>query len=210
MGGGSRVKQYKRRFFQGESIHKEREGAAFNVVKTFGEYEIREAKKGEYELLKGNEVVGMFSEAQVKDDRVIFKLSRGMRLEVSEKGIRKILAPEKAELCGLIASDGGIFHRVYEVYFDTKDEKLVEVFSKLVETVYGITPRYYKYHRTVEGEERIYHKPRIYNREVAYDLEDLCIKGPKPYEFHPPIKYLDDEGKRAYLRGSSLEMEVFL
>lgn len=38
-------------------------------------------------------------------------------------------------------------------------------------------------------------------REVFYDLWDLGIKGPGHYEFHPPLKHLDEEGKRAYVRG---------
>ncbi|MBO3832462.1 MAG: LAGLIDADG family homing endonuclease [Candidatus Brockarchaeota archaeon] len=35
----------------------------------------------------------------------------------------------------------------------------------------------------------------------AYYLWSFNIKGPEHYEFHPPTKYLDEEGKRAYLRG---------
>lgn len=34
---------------------------------------------------------------------------------------------------------------------------------------------------------------------MVYDL-NFGIKGPEPYEFHPPTKYLDDEGKRAFLK----------
>lgn len=85
MGSGSRVRQYKRRFFEGEQAREEREEKTFHVVGTFGEYEVREAEGGGYELLKSGKVVGIFSEARVEENRVVFKLSRGMNLEVSEK-----------------------------------------------------------------------------------------------------------------------------
>ncbi|MBO3842232.1 MAG: hypothetical protein FGF48_07440 [Candidatus Brockarchaeota archaeon] len=108
MGGGSRIKQYERRFFEGEQIREEREDEIFHIVKTFRDYEVREAEGGGYEQLKSGEFVGTFSEAKVEGNRIIFELSHGVNLEVSEKGIREILTSEKAELCGLIASDGTI------------------------------------------------------------------------------------------------------
>lgn len=40
-----------------------------------------------------------------------------------------------------------------------------------------------------------------FSKKVAYDLWNLNVKGPEPYEFHPPLRHLDEEGKRAYLRG---------
>ncbi|MBO3841494.1 MAG: hypothetical protein FGF48_03650 [Candidatus Brockarchaeota archaeon] len=36
---------------------------------------------------------------------------------------------------------------------------------------------------------------------MFFDLWDLGIKGPGHYEFHPPLEHLDEEGKRAYVRG---------
>ncbi|MBO3832082.1 MAG: LAGLIDADG family homing endonuclease [Candidatus Brockarchaeota archaeon] len=36
---------------------------------------------------------------------------------------------------------------------------------------------------------------------MFFDLWDLGIKGPGHYEFHPPLEHLDEESKRAYVRG---------
>ncbi|MGC9202377.1 MAG: LAGLIDADG family homing endonuclease [Thermoproteota archaeon] len=207
MGSGSRTKQYERRFFQGEQKHEEKE-ETFNIIKTLGAYEVREANGG-YELLKNGEVVGTFCEAKVEEKRIIFKLSHGMNLEVSEKGVREILSPEKAELCGLIASDGCVCKYQskkgkstgYEVSLTTVDPELAEVFDKLAREVYSIAPHHYiRHHKTKEG-EKPHLKVALLRRNIAMDLWLLGIKGPEPYEFHPPTRYLDEEGKRAYLRG---------
>jgi DNA-binding transcriptional regulator WhiA len=132
-----------------------------------------------------------------------------MNLKVSEKGVREILSPEKAELCGLIASDGCVCKyrskkgksTGYEVSLTTVDYELMGVFKKLSEDVYSMTPHeYLKHHKTKEGEKEHY-RTAMYSKKVAYDLWNLEIKGPEPYEFHPPTRYLDEEGKRAYLRG---------
>lgn len=40
---------------------------------------------------------------------------------------------------------------------------------------------------------------------MVNDLWNLGIKGPRRYEFHPPLKHLDKEGMKAFLRGSFLE-----
>lgn len=88
----------------------------------------------------------------------------------------------------------------YEVSLITTDYELAQVFDELFREVYGVTPyQHLKYHKTSEG-EREHYRVGIYRREIAYDLWDLDIKG-KPYEFHPPSSNLDEEGKRAYLRG---------
>jgi len=56
-------------------------------VRAFGEYELFRVERGKYELIKGGVVVGTFSDAQVDRERVLFPLSRGMLLEVSENGV---------------------------------------------------------------------------------------------------------------------------
>ncbi|MEM2088230.1 MAG: LAGLIDADG family homing endonuclease [Thermoproteota archaeon] len=209
MGGGSRVKQYERRFYEGEQARGEREEETFNVAGAFGEYEVREAGGSGYELLKSGEAVGIFSEARVEEDRIVFKLSHGMNLEASEKGVREIFSPERAELCGLIAADGTICkHRekegksiAYDVSLKTVDHRLAGVFDRLVEETYGITPHHYIGYHKACGEKRQHYEEVVYSKKVAYDLWGFDIKGPEHYEFHPPTKYLDEGGKRAYLRG---------
>ena len=206
MGGGLRRRQYENRFFQGKEVYKGEEAEAFEIVKKLGEYEIRSADKGGYELLKNGEVVGIFPEAKIEENRVLFKLSYGMNLEVSEIGIREVLSPEKAELCGLIAADGSLPQRrekrIYEAQLTSKDKELAEIYTNLSEKVYGITPHHYLYCKKTEGEEkRAYHRMSIYSKKVVEDLRSLELKGPDPYEFHVPLNYLDEEGKRAFLKG---------
>ncbi|MEM3958206.1 MAG: LAGLIDADG family homing endonuclease [Thermoproteota archaeon] len=209
MGSGSRVGQYERRFFQGELMHEEKEEGAFNIVKTFREYEVLKAERGGYTLLKSGNTIGTLSEAKVEEERIVFKLSQGTNLEVSEKGVREILNPEKAEVCGLMAADGYICKLrwikgegvTYEASLTTINERLAEVFEKLSKEIYGVIPhRDIEYHKTKEGKAKHY-KVAIYSKKVVFDLLDLSIKGPARYEFHPPLKHLDEEGKRAYLRG---------
>jgi hypothetical protein len=206
MGGGLRRRQYENRFFQGKEVYKGEEAEAFEIVKKLGKYEIRRAEKGGYELLKNGEVVGIFSEAKIEENRVLFKLSYGMNLEVSEIGIREVLSPEKAELCGLIAADGSLPQRrgkkIYEAQLTSKDKELAEIYTNLSEKVYDITPHHYLYYKKTKGErKRTYHRMSIYSKEVVEDLRSLELKGPDPYEFHVPLKYLDEEGKKAFLKG---------
>ncbi len=209
MGSGSRVRQYERRFYGGEQARGEREEDTFHVAGTFGEYEVREAGGGGYELLKSGKVAGIFSEARVEEDRVAFKLSHGMNLEVSEKGVREIFGPGRAELCGLIAADGSISKyqeregksTIYKIHLKTNDRELAEVFDKLFEETYRITPHHYIGHHKARGGKEQHYEEVVYSKKVAYDLWSFDIKGPEHYEFHPPTKYLDEEDKRAYLRG---------
>ncbi|MGC8578325.1 MAG: LAGLIDADG family homing endonuclease [Thermoproteota archaeon] len=206
MGGGLREKQYENRFFQGKAIYRGKESEVFKTVKTFGKYEVRKAEDEGYELLKNGEVVGIFPEVKIEENRVLFKLSYGMNLEVSEREVREVLSPEKAELCGLIAADGSLPQRrekgIYEAQLTSKDKELAEIYTELSEKVYGITPHhYYMYRKTEREKERTYHRMSIYSKKVVEDLKSLEFKGPDPYEFHVPLKYLDDEGKRAFLKG---------
>ena len=165
---------------------------------------INETEKCGYELLKSGEVVGIFPEARIEESRVIFKLSHGVNLEVSEKRARETFSPERAELCGLIASDGTIckYVRTHEVSFKNVDCELIDGFCRLADEVYDIKPHLYSTsHVTKEGEKREYYRAVIYSKKVAYDLWMFGVKGPGYYEFHPPIEHLDEEGIKAYLRG---------
>ncbi|MEM2100630.1 MAG: LAGLIDADG family homing endonuclease [Thermoproteota archaeon] len=175
------------------------------TVKTFGEYEVRETAGGEYELVKEGTVIGTFSEALVKKERVLFPLSQGMLLEASEVGIREIAIPEKAILMGMIASDGsntfrreprseGRYRTEYSSKFYSEDRELIKVFDEISEEIYSLTPHHY----TRERNGLI--AATIYNKGVFYDLNDLGLK-PAPYEFHVPREHLDNEGKKAFLKG---------
>ena len=209
MGGGSVVRQRKRRFLQGDpesSGRKKKCAEARELVRAFGKYELFRVERGKYELIKGGVVVGTFSDAQVDRERVLFPLSRGMLLEVSENGVRDIIAPEKAMLMGLIASDGSYgFRRTvhsrgkgyrtdYRTEFWSEDKELIDVFNNLVERTYAKIPHHYvdKRDNTISS--------RVYSKEVFYDLNGFELK-PEPYEFNVPRGHLDEEGKRAFLKG---------
>ncbi len=208
MGGGSAVKQHERRFLQGEredTGKKEECGEAHWTIKAFGEYEVRKTEGGEYGLIKKGITIGTFSEARVEEERILFTLSRGMLLEVSEKGVREISTPEKAIFMGMIASDGSVTFRreprlkggyrtEYSSKFYSEYEELIRIFDKLSNETYGMTSHHY----TRKRNGLI--TATIYSKGIYYDLSDLNLK-PGPYEFHVPREHLDDEGKRAFLKG---------
>jgi hypothetical protein len=208
MGGGSAVKQYQRRFLQGEpeeTGRKEECEEAYWTAKTFGEYEVRETEGGEYELVKGGINVGVFSEACVEEKRILFSLSHGMLLEVSEEGVREIPTPEKAVFFGMIASDGsnafyrhrtheGGYRSDYSTRFFSENVELIDLFDELSEKIYGLTP-----HQYVRERNGLI-TAAIYSKGVFYDLSDFDIKT-GAYEFSVPREHLDEEGKRAFLKG---------
>jgi len=205
MGAGSVVRQYKRRFHRGESVSDsvypvdikgKCDRKVPEIVKDFGIYIICKTEDEDYELLKRGESVGWFSVAVVEDDRVLFALSQGIQLEVSKLGLREILTSEKAELCGLIGSDGGIYPPHYEIHFISVDRELIERFHELFKKVYNIEPHLYSYKKR----EGAYFESRVYNRGVYFDLWDLNTK-PGAFIYRVPLKHLDREGLKAYLRG---------
>jgi hypothetical protein len=208
MGGGSAVKQHERRFLQGEreDTGKKKEcGEAYWSVKTFGEYEVRETKGGEYGLFKKGNLVGMFVKATVEEERILFLLSRGFMLEVSGRGVREITIPEKALLMGMVAADGsnrsrreprrrGGYRTDYLTAFYSDDLELIRMFDESANRVYNLASHHYvrKRNGLITA--------AIYSKGIYYDLSDLNLK-PGPYEFHAPREHLDDEGKRAFLKG---------
>ncbi len=208
MGGGSAIRQHQRRFLQGEpeeTGRKEECVEAYWTVKTFGEYEMRETKDSEYELFKEGIAIGTFTEAHVEEERILFPLSRGMLLEVSEGGVREIATPEKAILMGMIASDGsntfrrekrpeGGYRTEYSIRFYSENKELIRIFGEVSEKTYGLTPHHYARKRNGLI------TATIYSKRVFYDLLDINLKL-GPYKFHVPVEHLDNEGKKAFLKG---------
>ncbi len=210
MGSGSAIRQHERRFSQREPAWSgEKEECIFDempeLVKVFGGYEMYKSKDGGYELAKGDLAVGTFSDVSIEKDRVVFPLSHGMLLEVSERGRREILSPAKALLCGLIASDGGNhfywyfdqsrgrYYGQYKTYLNSKDKEPIGLFDSLSKEVYNKTSHHY-----FEADGMI--RAMINDKGIFYDLNDIGIKT-GPYRFHVPIEHLDEDGLRAYLKG---------
>lgn len=208
MDGGSLVRQHERRFLQGElesTGRKDECEEALQRIKTFGEYEVHETESGEYGLIKAGGVVGLFSDARVEEEKILFPLSRGMLLEVSGEGAREIAIPEKAILLGLISSDGsnahywridskGRYHSEYSTRFYSENEVLIGLFDELFEKIYGLTPHHYvrKRNGLITA--------AICSKEIYYDLSNYDVKI-RAYEFRVPREHLDYEGKKAYLKG---------
>jgi|GEM_PF-404443 len=210
MGSGTRVGQWKERFFEGEIEREEafedetelqcRKEEVSRVIASFGEYGVRGAEEG-YELLKEEKVIGTFKKIIIEENSIFFELSRGVSLEVSEKGIREIVASEKAELCGLIASDGGLYmsekYHHYRIYLSSADIEVAKHYEELFEIVYRKRPHRYRY----EPPSTPHYSIEIEDMSIYFDLWNLRIKGPNPYEFHVPKEHLDERGMRAFLRG---------
>jgi hypothetical protein len=208
MGGGSAIRRVKRNFLQGKPVStgkKEVCAKTQGTVIVFGEYGVHKSGKGEYELLRKGVTIGIFSEAQIKEDEVLFALSHGVILEVSKGGIKEIITPEKATLLGLIAADGsnmfrreqrlrGSYRTEYSTRFYSDDKELANLFSMLSEEIYGITPHHYN-----RKKDNLITSV-IYNKGIFYDLTDLNIKG-GPYEFHVPRDHLNNDGKKAFVKG---------
>jgi hypothetical protein len=203
MGSGYAKEQYRERFGQGAPAWSGEKGGecVAGGVKQFGEHEVRETASGGYELSKGGMVVGSFGSGRVDPDRVVFPLSRGTWLEVSEQGTREVLSMEKALLAGLIASDGGNHFypgtgkkkgSYYTTRFASEDRELMTLFDGLAKSVYNKSPGHY-------GKEG-YTKGYISSKGVFYDLNDLGVKT-GPDQFRVPREHLDDAGKRAYVKG---------
>lgn len=208
MGGGSAVRQYERRFLQGEpedTGRKDECEEALQKERSFGEYKVCETENGEYELIKVGSIVGVFSEAHAEEERILFPLSRGMLLEVSSEGVREIATPEKVILFGLISSDGsnayywridskGRYHSEYTTRFYSEHKELIGLFDELFEETYGLTPHHYV------RERNGLITAAIYSKGVYYDLSDYDVKT-GAYEFRVPREHLDYEGEKAYLKG---------
>ena len=208
MGSGRLRDQYEGRFNQGQPAWSGEKGGEClpGGVKQLSEYEVRETSAGGYALSRGGIMVGDFRSGRIDPDRVTFPLSRGTWLEVSNQGVREILAPEKAMMGGLIASDGGshFYYRYdekkggyssqYKTSFASTDRELTDLFEGLFEAVYGQAPHHYEY----PGRDLT--ESYVSSKGVFYDLNNFGIKT-GPFEFHVPREHLDDAGKRAYLTG---------
>ncbi len=200
MGEASLIRQHQLRFHEGEHVSTEnKEGwksceQSSQQTIEFGEYKVSITESEEYKLVRGDTVIATFSKAKMEEDRILFPLGLGVMLEVSKDGIKEIFIPEKAELCGLIASEGSLPSQRghYRIFFHSADIELIKRFNELFEKVYGKVPNIYK------GKGELI--AGIANKEAYYDLKEIGAKT-GPYRYHVPLEHLDKEGLRAYLRG---------
>ena len=193
MGAGRRTDQFEDRFNQGKSRWSGEKENCFEgkrLVAEFGEHQIFRGRDG-YELAKGGKVVGIFDDVSLESGRAVFKLSRGMLLEVTDKGTREIFSKEKAGLHGLTASDGGMYRGTHEIKLTSKSPELVDLYSRYFKEVYGLEMHH--------DFDRRYPRTRISDRMAFFDLKDYGAKT-GPYTWEVPRAYLDKEGAREWLK----------
>lgn len=198
MGAGSRVRQFEHRFYQGEpsfsnaveSCNEEAE-----LIARFGEYQVLRGADG-YGLVREERTVGIFEEASVESERAIFKLSKGMLLEVTDEGAREIFSKAKAGLHGLTASDGSLYggplgKSSHSIRFESESPELVDLYSSYFEDVYDR-----QMHRDLD---RGYPRVMIGDKMAFYDLKDYGAKT-GPYTWDVPRAHLDREGAAEWLK----------
>jgi len=200
LGGGTRQDQTKGRFDIGGSVDSYGTSCPESKPKEclrIGEYLIEHVDNG-YSLMKEGQLLCTYKEATLLTiDRALFKLDKGMLLEVSPKGIRKVLSPIKAGILGFINSDGSLKYSTkpiaYRVGFGSSSDELLQKFSEFVNEVYGIPLR--KYQRK---DRRHFIELVKGNKEMAQDLANYTSKANG--EWNVPFEYLDKESARMFLK----------
>ncbi|RLF15903.1 MAG: hypothetical protein DRJ97_02570 [Thermoprotei archaeon] len=196
MGSGDRIRQVKDRFRQGEeqeiSSHVEEE--VFRV----GPYRI--TRQGEsYVLYEDSRKIGEYKELVIDNgNRALLDMGRGMILEVRASGYRPLYSIDRAYLHGLLCANGSARKEVgrYRVQLHNGSDAYQE-FIRVIREIFGvkISTRY----RGDKGKGH-YTEFTVYGRDI---LEDLLKYGAEigRRNWRPPIEYLDEKGKCAWLQG---------
>jgi hypothetical protein len=200
MGGGTREAQYKSRF--GLGTPSDTYGMQCSKSEPLerlqiGDYLVERDGSG-YTLKKGGLTLGTYKEATLLlPDKALFKLDKGMLLEVSPKVIRNILSPAKAGIIGFINSDGSLQYstikRRYRVGFGSTSDELLEKFNEFMKEVYGIPLRIYQ-----RKDRRHFFELVKGSKEMAQDLDNYTTKAKG--EWNVPFEYLDKESARMFLK----------
>jgi len=201
MGSGDRQQQIEKRFNQGNS-HAEHLTPGHGCGKPeglpiiLGNYRIVSAGQG-YLVLHNEQELGKYRELlQADENRALFKLEKGMLLEVTPTGTREIFTDEKARVHGIIASDGSLYHnleqRIYEIKVACKSGELVDMFREDFKKVYDR-----ELHFSIERGK--YPKARISYKDA---FNDLVAYGARKGEgmWRVPREHLDREGAREWLK----------
>jgi len=201
MGSGDRQQQFEGRFGQGNPHAEylasrqecvEREGLPI----VLGDYRVEAADEG-YVLLHNEEELGRCKELlQADKKRALFKLDKGMLLEVTPAGVKEILSQEKARVHGIIASDGSLYinpeRRIYEIKLVCESMELIDVFREDFKKVYEK-----ELHFSMDRGK--YPRARISSKEI---FNDLVTYGAKEGHcmWRVPREHLDHEGTREWLK----------
>jgi len=200
MGEGTREAQYKDRF--GLGTPSDTYGTQCSKSEPLerlqiGDYLVEINGCG-YTLKKGGQTLGTYKEATLlSPDRALFKLEKGMLLEVSPKGIRNILSLTKAGIIGFISSDGSLQYSTtlkrYQIEFGSSSDELLEKFSEFMKEVYGISLRAYP-----KKDRRHFIDLVKGSKEIAQDLDNYTTKAKG--EWNVPFEYLDKESATMFLK----------
>jgi len=200
MGEGTREAQYKDRFglgmpsdTYGTSCTKSGPSERFKI----GKYVIEKQSDG-YLLKKEDQLLGMYKEMTfLSPRRALFKLDKGMLLEVTSKTIRKILSPAKAGIIGFINSDGSLTYNVkynkYQVRFGSSSDELLDKFNEFMNEVYGISIAKYPKKGEIHFSELV-----KTSKEIGQDLYNYMTKAEGRWIV--PFEYLDKESARMFLK----------
>ena len=196
MGSGLHKQQEEERSNQGkklsgsEEVYKDETSIGIKI----GKFTIIGNEKG-YKVISEEGELGPFREGEIHEDRAIFRLDKGMMLEVTENKVREIFSPEKAELHGYICADGyircgkcGSKYR-YEVRLYDQEYETAIHYANIIEKIYGVKAHYYPK----------YDEIATYGREVAEDLNKYRPYGTEHWRV--PFKFLDRNSARSWLRG---------
>ncbi|MBO3803385.1 MAG: LAGLIDADG family homing endonuclease [Candidatus Brockarchaeota archaeon] len=200
MGGGTRQDQTNSRSGLSASVGSYGTQCPESKLKEclqIGEYIIEHEDNG-YSLKKERQLLGMYKEATIlTPERALFKLDKGMLLEVSPKGIRKVLSPAKAGILGFINSDGSLTYstkpNVYMVRFGSCSDELLVKFNEFMNEVYGIRLPMYR-----RKDRRHFIELVKENKEMVQDLANYTSK-PKG-DWNVPFEYLDKESAKMFLK----------
>jgi hypothetical protein len=202
MGGGTREAQYKDRFGLGGSIDTFGTrclGLDSPKRLQIGEYIIKFGNEG-YDLRKGDQRLGIYKEAKLLlSDRALFKLEKGMLLEITPRKTRKILSPAKAGILGFINSDGSLIYNTktytYRIEFGSISDELTGKFDELMNEVYGISM-----HKFPKKDKEHFIYSQKHSKDICQDLNEYTTKASKKGKWNVPFEYLDKESATMFLK----------
>jgi hypothetical protein len=200
MGGGTREAQYKDRFGLGTPTDTFGTSCSKSGILErlrIGKYVVEKQSDG-YLLKKEDQLLGTYKEMTfLSPRRALFKLDKGMLLEVTSKATRNILSPAKAGIIGFINSDGSLTYNLkynkYQVKYGSSSDELLDKFNEFMNEVYGISIAKYP----KKGKNHFFELVKT-SKEIGQDLNNYMAKAEGYWIV--PFEYLDKESARMFLK----------
>jgi len=122
-----------------------------------------------------------------------------MLLEITPKGIRKILTPGKEGILGFINSDGSLIYNTktytYRFDFNSSSDELIGKFDEFINEVYGILM--YKY---LKKDRDHFISTQKCSKDICQDLNEYTSKASAKGKWNVPFEYLDKESATLFLK----------